>query len=481
MIYTLIVFVLLLTLTIESNYLGKLKILSLQNITSKSNILTIRHGLLIAFLLWLVYYLFQREIDSFFRKDTVEGFWRGPRNLMREHQQRWQREQAEKEKKLAIAAAPSLPTIENGDFSQPPITKNTYKYLTSDTTTVPGWNFSSVLLNQSGAWGFPMPYPNGEQCVSIQKTQELWTNDKMVFTPGITYSISFHACGRNCCDKSGLANPIDIGLEGKTFYSFTPPVSVWTKYSATFTSDSNVGQRISFKGTWTTSDRSSAIQGISLQIIDDPKVLEKKSPPPTATEPTQPVQATPATNAPIPAPIFATSPAPGTFGSGTLPVPSENAMLNTPAASGPDYDTTHGSMINHPELTKGLTTDKVTPKPIFYEPGTVKYNGLGYVPSYSEMVYLNNYPFESKPQELHEGNPHGFCNTKDNVLNNIEEKCNGLPTNVCSTTDCCTLIGGTKCVEGDENGPKNKVIYSDTSIKNRDVYYYKGECYGNCK
>ena len=156
-------------------------------------------------------------------------------------------------------------------------------------------------------------------------------------------------------------------------------------------------------------------------------------------------------------------------------------MLNTPAASGPDYETTHGSMINHPELTKGLTTDKVTPKPIFYEPGTVKYNGLGYVPSYSEMVYLNNYPFESKPQELHEGNPHGFCNTKDNVLNNIEEKCNGLPTNVCSTTDCCILIGGTKCVEGDENGPKNKVIYSDTSIKNRDVYYYKGECYGNCK
>ena len=68
MIYTLIVFVLLLTLTIESNYLGKLKILSLQNITSKSNILTIRHGLLIAFLLWLVYYLFQSEIESLFGK-----------------------------------------------------------------------------------------------------------------------------------------------------------------------------------------------------------------------------------------------------------------------------------------------------------------------------------------------------------------------------------------------------------------------------
>jgi len=175
------------------------------------------------------------------------------------------------------------------------------------------------------------------------------------------------------------------------------------------------------------------------------------------------------------------TPAPGTFGSGTLPVPHEDTILQTQAASGPDYETSHGSMINHPELTKGLTIDKVTPKPVYYEPGTVKYSGLGYVPSYSEMIYLNNYPFESKPKELHEGNPHGFCSTKDNVLNNIEEKCNGLPTNVCSTTDCCVLVGGTHCVEGDEKGPKNKVIYSDTSIKNRDVYYYKGDCYGNCK
>ena len=171
----------------------------------------------------------------------------------------------------------------------------------------------------------------------------------------------------------------------------------------------------------------------------------------------------------------------GTFGSGTASVPPEDKILNNPAASGPSYETSHGSMINHPELTKGLTVDKVTPKPVYYEPGTVKYSGLGYVPSYSEMIYLNNYPFESKPKELHNGNPHGFCSTKDNILNNIEEKCNGLPTNVCSTTDCCVLVGGTHCVEGDEKGPKNKVIYSDTTIKNRDVYYYKGDCYGNCK
>ena len=24
------------------------------------------------------------------------------------------------------------------------------------------------------------------------------------------------------------------------------------------------------------------------------------------------------------------------------------------------------------------------------------------------------------------------------------------------------------------------MVYSDTTIKNRDLYYYQGDCYGNC-
>ena len=97
------------------------------------------------------------------------------------------------------------------------------------------------------------------------------------------------------------------------------------------------------------------------------------------------------------------------------------------------------------------------------------------------MVYYNNYPFKSKPENVSDGNPHGFCQQKDNIMNNINERCNELPSNMCATTDCCVLIGGQKCVEGDENGPTNKRIYSDTSIKNRDAYYYRGDCYGNCQ
>ena len=159
---------------------------------------------------------------------------------------------------------PSSVSIQNGNFSQSVIANNSYKYLVWDTTTVPGWNFNCVLANNSSAWGYPMPYPNGNQCVSLQTTQELWTNNWISFSPGVTYTISFYACGRNCCDKSGVANPIDVGLEGKKFYSFTPPINKWTKYSANFTVEKQQGMRISFKGTWTKGDRSSAIQGVEL-------------------------------------------------------------------------------------------------------------------------------------------------------------------------------------------------------------------------
>jgi hypothetical protein len=154
--------------------------------------------------------------------------------------------------------------ITNGNFAQSQIANNSYKYLTWDTTTVPGWNFNCVLANNSSAWGYPMPYPNGNQCVSIQKDQELWTANWMSFSSGVTYTISFDACGRNCCDGSGQANPINVGLEGNTFYSFTPPVNKWTNYSTTFTVDSTQSQRISFKGTWTSGDRSTAIQNVAI-------------------------------------------------------------------------------------------------------------------------------------------------------------------------------------------------------------------------
>lgn len=159
-------------------------------------------------------------------------------------------------------------SIKNGDFSQSQLPNNTYKYLTWDVTTVPGWNFNCVLLNNSSAWGYPMPYPNGNQCASIQKTQQLWTNDWINFNTGVTYTLSFSACGRNCCDGSGKSNPINIGLEGKTLYTLDATVGQWKTYSFTFTVDNPESHpRISFIGTWTAGDRSTAIKNVSLSGV----------------------------------------------------------------------------------------------------------------------------------------------------------------------------------------------------------------------
>jgi len=155
-------------------------------------------------------------------------------------------------------------SIKNGNFAQSQLPDNTFKYLSWDVTTVPGWNFNCVLLNNSSAWKYPIPYPNGNQCASIQKTQQLWTNDWINFNVGVSYTLSFSACGRNCCDGSEKSNPINIGLEGKTLYTLDATVDKWKTYSFKFKVDSSGGQRVSFIGTWKAGDRSTAIKNVSL-------------------------------------------------------------------------------------------------------------------------------------------------------------------------------------------------------------------------
>lgn len=152
-------------------------------------------------------------------------------------------------------------SIQNGNFSQPQIANNSYQYLTWNTSTVPGWNFDCVLINNSTAWGYPIPYPNGNQCACIQQSQQLWTNIWIPFVAGTTYTLSLSACGRP--SDSGI-NPINIGLEGTTFYTLNPVQGQWQTFTTTFTPQTTGGQRLSLIGTWTSSDRSTAIQNIKL-------------------------------------------------------------------------------------------------------------------------------------------------------------------------------------------------------------------------
>ncbi|NBP58717.1 hypothetical protein EBU71_19680, partial [bacterium] len=65
-------------------------------------------------------------------------------------------------------------------------------------------------------------------------------------------------------------NPINVQLYDQnmklisTIYKFTPPVNSWTLYSTSFTVSKSQTYKLYFSGTTTNADRSSAVQGISL-------------------------------------------------------------------------------------------------------------------------------------------------------------------------------------------------------------------------
>jgi hypothetical protein len=169
-----------------------------------------------------------------------------------------------------IGGAPpptSTVSIVNGNFTEPSIANNTYQYI-SDGSTVPGWWFDAVIINNSSAWGYPMPYPFGSQAVSIQEGGYMSQNVNL--QSGTTYTLTFSACGRNCCDGSGLSNPINISLYTNdnvyiaSVYDVQPQVNVWSNYTTSFTVQTTQNTKIFFSGGWTSSDRSSAIQNIQL-------------------------------------------------------------------------------------------------------------------------------------------------------------------------------------------------------------------------
>lgn len=157
-------------------------------------------------------------------------------------------------------------SIQNGTFSQPVLSNNSYQYINSS-SQVPGWTFTNAaLLNNSSAWGYPVPYPNGNQCASIQSVSSI--NTLVTLNTGVNYTITFYACGRNCCSGQNT-NPLNVQLYTtnnafiSTIYQCTPPVNVWTNYTATFTVPTSQSYKLFFSGT-INGDQSSALQNISI-------------------------------------------------------------------------------------------------------------------------------------------------------------------------------------------------------------------------
>ena len=120
---------------------------------------------------------------------------------------------------------------------------------------------------------------------------------------------------------------------------------------------------------------------------------------------------------------------------------------------------------------------------LYYIPGAYKFGASNYVPNYEDSVYLSRTTRESQlaPVVNTASQLGGFCSQYATNTAALEEKCAAQDLNACASTSCCVLLGGQKCVAGNENGPKNPASYTDYSLLNRDFYYYQGKCYGNCK
>lgn len=180
-----------------------------------------------------------------------------------------------------------------------------------------------------------------------------------------------------------------------------------------------------------------------------------------------------------------TASASSSLGSGRYSADNYNVDYHTPAETLAEEEgninknmrvrDSNGDMVN-------LTMSASQPTPTFFVPGSYTFGSTTYVPSYEDSVYLSRTTGLStlrqvKPTSSMLG---GFCGQLNSDPTALEQKCNSLDNTVCASTDCCVLLGGSKCVAGNERGPKMTANYSDVTIRDKDYYYYKSKCYGRC-
>jgi hypothetical protein len=177
----------------------------------------------------------------------------------------------------------------------------------------------------------------------------------------------------------------------------------------------------------------------------------------------------------------------------TLSAPTENAKPSarsefaiTTQGQTVSYDANNYNLTYHDEVpVNGLDIDVSGVQ--MSKGGSFSNNTGNYVPNYENSIYLSKttgqsymapvIPLPAFSSSMPQ-NPLGFCG---DTTQNMEDNCNSLPAGVCASTQCCVLLGGKKCVAGNQFGPTMGSNYSDMLIPNRDYYYYSGKCYGNCE
>lgn len=132
-----------------------------------------------------------------------------------------------------------------------------------------------------------------------------------------------------------------------------------------------------------------------------------------------------------------------------------------------------GEMLNPPKTPAEIA-------PNWYQPDSFR---VPFLPSDTQdQIFMNKSTNLSQVTTIQD-TPYknaGFCSEQANFPLVKESKCNALSNETCASTECCVLLGGEKCVAGNEQGPLIQTNYSNFLIKNRDFYYYQGKCYGYC-
>ena len=172
--------------------------------------------------------------------------------------------------------------ITNGNFEYSQLTNNNHKKF-SKPDIINGWWVDGVtLVNNSTAWGFPMPYPSGNYCVSIQRKSYISTYPYLNLDKG-SYNLSLYACGRACCTTSSNSSNevvIDLYDSNNKFISkigkiYPEKPNVWNTYSFKMQVPSSGKYKIYFTGLGRSDngDVTTALQGIKLtnNTINEPK------------------------------------------------------------------------------------------------------------------------------------------------------------------------------------------------------------------
>ena len=173
----------------------------------------------------------------------------------------------------------------------------------------------------------------------------------------------------------------------------------------------------------------------------------------------------------------------------------DTSNTTPPSLTDPSYNPTpatdaSSNKINYDETMIDPTAVTPTPASVYPVQNTAFSNPFSsntvintYVPydidkiQYSSLTGMSN----STPVYYINDIGEGFCKFHKTNIERLEYECNKLDNDTCAATTCCLLLGGQKCVAGNENGAKMTSNYGDSSIINREYYYYMGKCYGNCK